>query len=63
MMSATRFGMLGAAGRTMIRVVQAFGFSGSRLDPMRQWTQYRVAPDIPRESFRDLWRKRNGKRQ
>lgn len=59
MMSSTRFRMLGAAARMVLRLVRALGLSGTSVDPMRAWTQYRVAPDIPRESFRELWRRRN----
>jgi hypothetical protein len=44
-----------------MRVIKALGLSGSPLDPMRAWTKDRAALPAPRQSFRELWRKQNGK--
>lgn len=62
MMSGARFSLLGSLGRMSLRFVRALGLSGTFLDPLKDWTRYRVAPEVPRESFRELWRKRNGQR-
>jgi hypothetical protein len=59
-MDAGRFRLIGWLARKMLRAVQSLGLGGSFLDPMHQWTKYRAAPQIPRDSFRALWRKRNG---
>ncbi len=60
MMSADRFGLMGKLGRSALRLIYGMGLEGTALDPMRPWTKDRAAPAIPRESFRDLWRKQNG---
>lgn len=60
MMSGTTFRIAGAVTRKITRLVRKLGLSGTFVDPMRRWTQYRIAPDVPRESFRELWRKRHG---
>ena len=62
MMSPGRFRLSGSLGRAALRVLHGMGFAGTVLDPMRPWTKDRAAPAIPRESFRDLWRKQNGVR-
>jgi L-lactate dehydrogenase complex protein LldF len=60
MMSPGRFRFFGSLGRTALRVIHGMGLEGTALDPMRPWTKDRAAPAMPRESFRDLWRKQNG---
>jgi L-lactate dehydrogenase complex protein LldF len=62
MSSAGRFRVLGKFSRTVLRFVRDFKLTGTAADPMHKWNKYRVAPDVPRESFRELWRKRNGAR-
>ena len=62
MMSAGRFRFFGWLGRMALRVIHGMGLEGTALDPMRPWTKDRAAPAMPRESFRDLWRKQNGVR-
>ncbi|HYN14171.1 MAG TPA: LutB/LldF family L-lactate oxidation iron-sulfur protein [Terriglobales bacterium] len=60
MMDAGRFSFFGSLGRTALRMIHGMGLAGTALDPMRPWTKDRAAPAMPRESFRDLWRKQNG---
>jgi L-lactate dehydrogenase complex protein LldF len=60
MMSASRFRFFGSLGRTAVRAIHDLGLEGTALDPMRLWTQDRAAPAMPRESFREMWRKQNG---
>jgi L-lactate dehydrogenase complex protein LldF len=60
MSSPARFDFFGKLGRTTLRFVHNFKLTGTAADPMRKWNEYRAAPDVPRESFRELWRKRNG---
>ena len=60
MTSARRFRFFGWLGRLAVRVIHGMGLEGTALDPMRPWTKDRAAPAMPRESFRDLWRKQNG---
>jgi len=62
LMSPGRFRFFGSLGRTALRVIHGMGLEGTVLDPMRPWTKDRAAPAMPRESFRDLWRKQNGVR-
>ncbi len=62
MMSPGRFSFFGSLGRTALRAIHGLGLEGTALDPMRPWTKDRAAPTMPRESFRDLWRKQNGVR-
>jgi len=59
-MDAGRFRLMGWFARKTLRTVHSLGLGGSFLDPMRQWTKYRAAPQIPRDSFRALWEKKNG---
>ncbi len=58
MMGARRFAAGGWLGRTALRMLYALGLGGTALDPLRPWTKYRAAPEIPRKSFRALWRER-----
>jgi L-lactate dehydrogenase complex protein LldF len=60
MTSASRFRFFGSLGRTAVRAIHDLGLEGTALDPMRLWTQDRAAPAMPRESFREMWRKQNG---
>ena len=53
-----RFEKLGRRGRRWLRYAQSLAAPSSRLDPLRPWTRYRAAPELPPESFRDWWRKR-----
>jgi len=62
MMSSARFGFAGRVGRFAVRFVNKLGLSGTIIDPMRTWTRHRSLPEVPRESFRQLWRKRHGQR-
>jgi L-lactate dehydrogenase complex protein LldF len=62
MMSPGRFSFFGSLGRIALRAIYGMGLTGTVLDPMRPWTKERAAPAIPRESFRDMWRKQNGSR-
>jgi L-lactate dehydrogenase complex protein LldF len=56
MESSCRFTFAGWLGRATLRMLYAFGFGATALDPLRPWTKYRAAPPIPRKSFRALWR-------
>jgi L-lactate dehydrogenase complex protein LldF len=55
MASGSRFAFLGKLARFGLRTAYGMG-----LDPMRPWTKYRAPIDVPRESFRDMWRKQDG---
>jgi len=61
MLDADRFQRLGALAKLGGRIMGKLGLTGSALDPMRPWTKTHASPPMPRESFRSLWRKRNGK--
>lgn len=61
MLGAGRFELFGRVARTLLRAGYALGLEGSVLDPMRAWTRNRAAPPIPRASFREQWRKANGR--
>ena len=58
---AGRFQMLGWVGRKALAVVRALGLSGTVLDPMRVWTKYRSPIALPKQSFREWWRKNGNK--
>jgi len=51
MMSSSRFSRLARLGKIASRLGKAVG-----LDPLKPWTAYRASPDLPKQSFRDLWR-------
>ncbi len=51
MMSGSRFARLAKLGKAAIRAGNAVG-----ADPLKLWTTYRAAPEIPKKSFRDMWR-------
>jgi hypothetical protein len=59
MMSASRFRLFSSLARLTLRILRSLGLGGTIIDPMRRWTEYRIATDVPPESFRELWRKRN----
>lgn len=54
-MSPRRFAFFGWLGRTALRM----GMTGG---PLANWTKYRALPEVPKESFREQWRKQNGSR-
>jgi L-lactate dehydrogenase complex protein LldF len=56
MMGPRRFAAAGRVARTIARAVYSMGLSATVLDPLRPWTKYRAAPQLPRKSFRTLWR-------
>jgi L-lactate dehydrogenase complex protein LldF len=60
MMDAGRFRRLGWLARMVLRLINRLGLAGTVFDPMRPWTRYRAALDVPRRSFRELWREQNG---
>jgi len=51
MMSGSRFSQLAKLGKFGARVGKAIG-----IDPLKPWTSYHAAPELPRRSFRDLWK-------
>ncbi len=60
MSGARRFRWLGSLGKWALRIVKRLGLTRTALDPMRPWTEFREMPPLPKESFRELWRKQNG---
>ncbi len=59
-MSRSRFAFFGWFGRKSLRAAMALGISPGLLGPLAKWTQYRAVMDVPKDSFRALWRKQNG---
>lgn len=59
-MSKTRFAFFGWLGRKTLRGALAMGISPHALGPLANWTKYRAMMDVPKDSFRELWRKQNG---
>jgi L-lactate dehydrogenase complex protein LldF len=59
-MSARRFAFFGWAGRKVLRGALALGVSPHALGPLATWAKYRALADVPKDSFRALWRKQNG---
>ncbi|HLH08529.1 MAG TPA: LutB/LldF family L-lactate oxidation iron-sulfur protein [Terriglobales bacterium] len=55
-MSSVRFRVMGWLSRKGISTAKALGIAGSKLDPMRPWTQYRNGPEVPTQTFREWWR-------
>jgi L-lactate dehydrogenase complex protein LldF len=51
MMSSSRYSILSRTGRLALRMLIGMG-----ADPLRIWTAYRAAPELPKKSFRDMWR-------
>lgn len=62
MMGKVRFRLAGTLGGLALRLTRNLGLSGTKMDPMRAWDAYRVPPEIPKESFRKLWRRENVRR-
>jgi L-lactate dehydrogenase complex protein LldF len=60
MLDAGRFQRFAALAKAGGRFLHKLGLTGSALDPMRAWNKTHASPPLPRESFRSLWRKRNG---
>ena len=60
MLDAGRFAFAGRMARAGLRWAYRLGLEGTALDPLRPWTGERAAPEIPRASFRQLWRKSGG---
>jgi L-lactate dehydrogenase complex protein LldF len=52
MMSSGRFSVLSKLGRTGLRVLTGMG-----ANPLSKWTAYRAAPELPKQSFREMWRR------
>lgn len=56
-----RFSLFGKLGRMTLNFVRNFKLTGTAVDPMRNWNEFREPVEVPRESFRELWRKRNAR--
>lgn len=61
-MGPARFAFFGWLGRKTLRAALRIGLSPHALGPLANWTKYRAVPDVPKDSFRALWRKQNGHR-
>jgi L-lactate dehydrogenase complex protein LldF len=59
MMGSGRFAFASRLGRSLLRVMYRMGAEGTVFDPLRAWTKVRSAPEIPKQSFREIWRSRN----
>jgi L-lactate dehydrogenase complex protein LldF len=57
-----RFAFMSRLALSGLRALYALGAEGTVIDPLRPWTRQRAAPDIPKHSFRQLWRKGDGAR-
>ena len=51
MMSGSRFALLANLGKFCARGARKVG-----IDPLKPWTAYRAAPELPKRSFRELWK-------
>ena len=51
MLSKRRYTILSRVGQTGLRMLIGMG-----ANPLRKWTTYRAAPELPKRSFRDQWR-------
>jgi L-lactate dehydrogenase complex protein LldF len=60
--SAGRLAFFGAIGKFLLRALYALGAQGTALDPLRPWTKYRAAPQLPSKSFRVQWKEQNAGR-
>ena len=60
MMSSSRFSFLSGLALSALRAMYRVGAEGTVFDPLRPWTAARAAPDIPKRSFREMWRNRSG---
>lgn len=56
MMKQGRFSLAGRLGRTVLRIVGKSPAPGLTL-----WTEHREMPQVPKRSFRELWREREGR--
>lgn len=61
-MSPRRFAFLGWIARKTLRAALTFGISPHALGPLANWTKYRAMMDVPKDSFRSLWRKQSDAR-
>lgn len=61
MRSPGRYRVASRLMRAGMGLVRGLGLGGSALDPMRPWTQYRSAVEMPAKSFRELWRDHDGR--
>ena len=61
MMGGTRFRILGRFARWFLRTLRAMGLRGTAADPLMIWEEYRTAPDLSQQSFREQWRKLNAR--
>lgn len=59
-MSRSRFRAMGWFSRKALATAKAIGLIGSSIDPMKPWTKYRSAPDVPAQSFHQWWRSHGG---
>ncbi|HEY3926961.1 MAG TPA: LutB/LldF family L-lactate oxidation iron-sulfur protein [Candidatus Koribacter sp.] len=59
-MNRSRYEFFGWAGRKALRVALGMGVKPEQLGPLAKWTKYRAVPEVPKESFRALWKKENG---
>src|ERR1019366_2741954 len=57
MMNSGRFSFLSRLALSVLRVMYRLGAEGTVFDPLRPWTAARAAPQIPKHSFRELWRR------
>jgi L-lactate dehydrogenase complex protein LldF len=60
MMGGGRFAFVSGLALSILKLIYWFGAEGTALDPLRAWTKARAAPDIPKLSFREMWRNRSG---
>jgi L-lactate dehydrogenase complex protein LldF len=61
-MNSRRFAFLGWCGRKILRTALAMGIRPHVLGPLGNWTKYRAMSNVPKDSFRALWRKQNDSR-
>jgi L-lactate dehydrogenase complex protein LldF len=57
MMNSGRFSFLSRLALSVLRVMYRLGAEDTVFDPLRPWTAARAAPQIPKHSFRELWRR------
>ena len=60
MMGSGRFALLSGFARFALRTMYGLGAERTVFDPLRAWTKARNAPEIPKQSFREVWRSRRG---
>jgi L-lactate dehydrogenase complex protein LldF len=54
MLDSGRYSFLSRAGLTLAKALRKVG-----IDVMRPWTRYHAKPELPKKSFRELWRDGN----